>query len=136
MSFYYINFTYMLLQYLYLALMHHLFCKDILESFNVLWHFQYYFEDRFNLVKFSKIVRDAGLYMILRIGPFVAAEWNFGQVLNNTSLHTLYFTSIISFGYLSNFYLSNAEECRYGYIMCPVPHSEVMMSPSRFHAIK
>ncbi|WOK96410.1 beta-galactosidase 3 isoform X1 [Canna indica] len=40
----------------------------------------YYFEDRFDLVKFAKIVRDAGLYMILRIGPFVAAEWNFGGV--------------------------------------------------------
>ena len=39
---------------------------------------QYYFEDRFDLVKFAKIVRDAGLYMILRIGPFVAAEYNFG----------------------------------------------------------
>jgi beta-galactosidase GanA len=40
--------------------------------------FQYYFEDRFDLVKFSEIVKDAGLYMILRIGPFVAAEWNYG----------------------------------------------------------
>ncbi|XP_072964754.1 beta-galactosidase 3 [Typha angustifolia] len=40
----------------------------------------YYFEDRFDLVKFAQIVRDAGLYMILRIGPFVAAEWNFGGV--------------------------------------------------------
>ncbi|KAJ4747788.1 Beta-galactosidase [Rhynchospora pubera] len=40
----------------------------------------YYFEDRFDLVKFAKIVRDAGLYMILRIGPFVAAEWNYGGV--------------------------------------------------------
>ncbi|ONK73107.1 uncharacterized protein A4U43_C04F27330 [Asparagus officinalis] len=40
----------------------------------------YYFEDRFDLVKFAKIVRDAGLYMILRIGPFVAAEYNFGGI--------------------------------------------------------
>ncbi|RWV83742.1 hypothetical protein GW17_00054611, partial [Ensete ventricosum] len=38
----------------------------------------FYFEDRFDLVKFAKIVRDAGMYMILRIGPFVAAEWNYG----------------------------------------------------------
>ncbi|RLN05025.1 beta-galactosidase 3 [Panicum miliaceum] len=41
---------------------------------------QYYFEDRFDLVRFVKIVRDAGLLLILRIGPFVAAEWNFGGV--------------------------------------------------------
>ncbi|OAY78569.1 Beta-galactosidase 3 [Ananas comosus] len=40
----------------------------------------YYFEDRFDLVRFAGIVRDAGLFMILRIGPFVAAEWNFGGV--------------------------------------------------------
>uniref|UniRef100_I1NTV5 beta-galactosidase n=2 Tax=Oryza glaberrima TaxID=4538 RepID=I1NTV5_ORYGL len=41
---------------------------------------QYYFEERFDLVRFAKIVKDAGLYMILRIGPFVAAEWTFGGV--------------------------------------------------------
>lgn len=70
----------------------------------VVWPFQYYFEDRFDLVKFAKIVRDAGLYMILRIGPFVAAEWNYGWALNNTFLCTLYFPSVISFGYLNNFY--------------------------------
>ncbi|KAJ0960273.1 hypothetical protein J5N97_001888 [Dioscorea zingiberensis] len=40
----------------------------------------YYFEERFDLVKFVEIVRDAGMYLILRIGPFVAAEWNFGGV--------------------------------------------------------
>ncbi|KAH7685340.1 Beta-galactosidase protein [Dioscorea alata] len=40
----------------------------------------YYFEDRFDLVKFVEIVRDAGMYLLLRIGPFVAAEWNFGGV--------------------------------------------------------
>ncbi|KAJ3678016.1 hypothetical protein LUZ60_001819 [Juncus effusus] len=54
----------------------------------------YYFEDRFDLVKFASIVRDAGLYMILRIGPFIAAEWNFGGVpvwlhyVNGTTFRT------------------------------------------------
>lgn len=28
-----------------------------------------------------KIVQEAGMYLILRIGPFVAAEWNFGCVI-------------------------------------------------------
>ncbi|CAM8885522.1 unnamed protein product [Rhodiola kirilowii] len=41
---------------------------------------QYYFGGRYDLVKFAKIVQNAGLYLILRIGPFVAAEWNFGGV--------------------------------------------------------
>ncbi|XP_042454912.1 beta-galactosidase 3-like [Zingiber officinale] len=40
----------------------------------------YYFQERFDLVKFAKIVRDAGLYMILRIGPFVGAEWTYGGI--------------------------------------------------------
>ncbi|KAK8960147.1 Beta-galactosidase 3 [Platanthera guangdongensis] len=40
----------------------------------------YSFEDRFDLVKFVTIVKDAGMYLILRIGPFVAAEWNFGGI--------------------------------------------------------
>ncbi|KAK4265543.1 hypothetical protein QN277_026580 [Acacia crassicarpa] len=39
---------------------------------------KFYFEDRFDLVKFLKLVHEAGLYAILRIGPFVCAEWNFG----------------------------------------------------------
>ncbi|XP_019463931.1 PREDICTED: beta-galactosidase-like [Lupinus angustifolius] len=39
---------------------------------------QYYFEDRYDLVKFIKVVQQAGLYVHLRIGPFICAEWNFG----------------------------------------------------------
>ncbi|CAN8268131.1 unnamed protein product [Cochlearia groenlandica] len=39
---------------------------------------KYYFEDRFDLVKFIKLIHQAGLYVSLRIGPYVCAEWNFG----------------------------------------------------------
>jgi hypothetical protein len=39
---------------------------------------QYYFEDRYDLVKFIKLVQQAGLYLHLRIGPYICAEWNFG----------------------------------------------------------
>ncbi|CAB4318621.1 unnamed protein product [Prunus armeniaca] len=39
---------------------------------------KYYFEDRYDLVKFIKLVHQAGLYVNLRIGPYVCAEWNFG----------------------------------------------------------
>ncbi|CAN1770937.1 Beta-galactosidase 10 [Linum perenne] len=40
----------------------------------------YNFAGRFDLVKFVKIVQEAGMFLILRIGPFVAAEWNYGGV--------------------------------------------------------
>ncbi|XP_042948812.1 beta-galactosidase 1 isoform X2 [Carya illinoinensis] len=38
----------------------------------------YYFEGNYDLVKFIKLVKQAGLYVHLRIGPYVCAEWNFG----------------------------------------------------------
>ncbi|XP_062157435.1 beta-galactosidase 1 [Alnus glutinosa] len=39
---------------------------------------QYYFEGNYDLVKFIQLVKQAGLYVHLRIGPYVCAEWNFG----------------------------------------------------------
>ncbi|XP_026447333.1 beta-galactosidase-like isoform X3 [Papaver somniferum] len=39
---------------------------------------EYYFEGRYDLVKFLKLAHQAGLYVHLRIGPYVCAEWNFG----------------------------------------------------------
>ncbi|PSS18059.1 Beta-galactosidase [Actinidia chinensis var. chinensis] len=39
---------------------------------------KYYFEERYDLVKFVKLVKQAGLYVHLRIGPYACAEWNFG----------------------------------------------------------
>lgn len=39
---------------------------------------QYNFAGRYDLVKFVKLVQNAGLYLHLRIGPYVCAEWNFG----------------------------------------------------------
>ncbi|OIV98111.1 hypothetical protein TanjilG_25976 [Lupinus angustifolius] len=58
---------------------------DVIETY-VFWNGHelspgnYYFGGRFDLVKFAKIVQQAGLYLTLRIGPFVAAEWNYGGV--------------------------------------------------------
>ncbi|KAG5541645.1 hypothetical protein RHGRI_021473 [Rhododendron griersonianum] len=40
---------------------------------------QYDFEGRKDLVKFVKLVAEAGLYVHLRIGPYVCAEWNYGN---------------------------------------------------------
>nr|CAD1843636.1 unnamed protein product [Ananas comosus var. bracteatus] len=39
---------------------------------------QYNFEGRFDIVRFLKEVQNAGLYAVLRIGPYVCAEWNYG----------------------------------------------------------
>ncbi|KAG2726457.1 hypothetical protein I3760_01G114000 [Carya illinoinensis] len=39
---------------------------------------QYYFEGRYDIIKFVKLVGASGLYLHLRIGPYVCAEWNFG----------------------------------------------------------
>ncbi|XP_010535801.1 PREDICTED: beta-galactosidase 7 [Tarenaya hassleriana] len=39
---------------------------------------QYEFSGNLDLVRFIKTVQDAGLYAVLRIGPYVCAEWNYG----------------------------------------------------------
>ncbi|XP_042386802.1 beta-galactosidase-like [Zingiber officinale] len=39
---------------------------------------EYNFNENLDFIKFIKIVQDAGLFAILRIGPYVCAEWNYG----------------------------------------------------------
>ncbi|KAK6932497.1 Beta-galactosidase, beta-sandwich domain [Dillenia turbinata] len=56
---------------------------DVIETY-VFWNYhepekgKYYFEGRFDLVKFVKTVQEAGLFVHLRIGPYACAEWNYG----------------------------------------------------------
>ncbi|KAF5194526.1 Beta-galactosidase, partial [Thalictrum thalictroides] len=56
---------------------------DVIETY-VFWNNhepikgQYYFEERFDLVRFVKKVQEAGLFVHLRIGPYACAEWNYG----------------------------------------------------------
>ncbi|EPS63795.1 beta-galactosidase, partial [Genlisea aurea] len=56
---------------------------DVIETY-IFWNLheplrgQYDFEGRKDLVKFVKLVHEAGLYVHLRIGPYVCAEWNYG----------------------------------------------------------
>ncbi|KAK3150572.1 hypothetical protein QOZ80_3AG0234950 [Eleusine coracana subsp. coracana] len=38
----------------------------------------YYFEERYDLVRFIKTVHKAGMFVHLRIGPYICGEWNFG----------------------------------------------------------
>lgn len=46
---------------------------------------QYVFEGRYDIVKFVKEVGASGLYLFLRIGPYVCAEWNFGKKWSDLS---------------------------------------------------
>jgi beta-galactosidase GanA len=39
---------------------------------------QYYFEERYDLVRFITTVQKAGMFVHLRIGPYICGEWNFG----------------------------------------------------------
>ncbi|XP_043696444.1 beta-galactosidase 7-like [Telopea speciosissima] len=39
---------------------------------------EYNFKGNLDLVRFLKTVQEAGLYAILRIGPYACAEWNYG----------------------------------------------------------
>ncbi|KAH0451883.1 hypothetical protein IEQ34_019182 [Dendrobium chrysotoxum] len=39
---------------------------------------QYNFEGRYDLVKFIKLIQQMRMYVTLRIGPFIQAEWNHG----------------------------------------------------------
>ncbi|PKA48233.1 Beta-galactosidase [Apostasia shenzhenica] len=44
---------------------------------------QYNFEGNLDLIRFLKEIQNAGLYAVLRIGPYVCAEWNYGYFLQN-----------------------------------------------------
>ncbi|TKY68732.1 Beta-galactosidase 7 [Spatholobus suberectus] len=39
---------------------------------------EYNFLENLDFIKFFKLIQEAGLYAILRIGPYVCAEWNYG----------------------------------------------------------
>ncbi|QHO08611.1 hypothetical protein HN51_067190 [Arachis hypogaea] len=40
----------------------------------------YDFSGNKDLIRFLKTIQEAGLYSILRIGPYVCAEWNYGGI--------------------------------------------------------
>ncbi|KAI3949813.1 hypothetical protein MKW92_040003 [Papaver armeniacum] len=56
---------------------------DAIETY-VFWDYhephyrQYEFSGNKDLIRFLKTIQEAGLYIILRIGPYVCAEWNYG----------------------------------------------------------
>uniref|UniRef100_A0A453G209 beta-galactosidase n=1 Tax=Aegilops tauschii subsp. strangulata TaxID=200361 RepID=A0A453G209_AEGTS len=56
---------------------------DVIQTY-VFWNVhepiqgQYNFEGRYDLVKFIREIHAQGLYVSLRVGPFVEAEWKYG----------------------------------------------------------
>nr|GMD00164.1 beta-galactosidase 3-like [Ipomoea batatas] len=56
---------------------------DVIDTY-VFWNLHepspgnYDFEGRNDLVRFIKIIQNAGMYVNLRIGPYVCGEWIFG----------------------------------------------------------
>jgi beta-galactosidase GanA len=42
---------------------------------------EYDFSGNLDLIRFLKTIQDEGLYAVLRIGPYVCAEWNYGCVV-------------------------------------------------------
>ncbi|KAH7685343.1 Beta-galactosidase protein [Dioscorea alata] len=57
---------------------------DVIQTY-VFWNVhepvqgKYNFEGRYDLVRFIKEVRNHGLYVSLRIGPFIESEWKYGS---------------------------------------------------------
>lgn len=69
---------------------------------------QYDFEGRKDLVKFIKLVGAAGLYVHVRIGPYVCAEWNYGYI----SLFKFSIRQFLSIFVLSGFYPFPFVQCQ------------------------
>lgn len=53
------------------------FCTDFIFFFFLLY-MQYDFSGNLDLVRFIKTIQNEGLHAMLRIGPYVCAEWNYG----------------------------------------------------------
>lgn len=59
-----------------------IFCRFLLVQFN--------FEGNYDLLKFIRLLGDSGLWVTLRIGPYIEAEWNLGYMI-----HSVFFFKIL-----------------------------------------
>ncbi|KAL9407198.1 hypothetical protein Peur_004170 [Populus x canadensis] len=57
---------------------------------------QYDFSGNLDLVRFLKAIQDEGLYAVLRMGPYVCAEWNYGYEI--TMIENEYGNVMSSYG--------------------------------------
>jgi hypothetical protein len=75
---------------------------------------QYNFEGRYDIVKFFKLIQDNGMYAMVRIGPYVQAEWNHGFACFFVSPLESIVAFFFQVKYCSTDGVSFAEVCRTG----------------------
>jgi hypothetical protein len=68
---------------------------------------QYDCSGNLDLVRFLKAIQDEGLYAVLRIGPYVCAEWNYGYEISRWFFLCFYFHVFIFLLILMYFSLSS-----------------------------
>lgn len=51
-------------------------------ALNLVLILQFNFEGNADVVKFIRLVQEHKMYVTLRVGPFIQAEWNHGYVNN------------------------------------------------------
>jgi len=52
--------------------------NGVVKMFFFVVNMQFNFEGNYDLVKFIKLVQEHGMFVTLRVGPFIQAEWNHG----------------------------------------------------------
>jgi len=91
---------------------------------------QYNFEGNYDIVRFFKEIQHAGMYAILRIGPYICGEWNYGY----QQISSIIFISLCT---LIDPYCSDclpvlvAEAFPPGCVTSPACSSGCTMTPSR-----
>ena len=65
----------------------------------------YDFTGNKDLIRFLKTIQEAGLYSVLRIGPYVCAEWNYGYIQLLFNYHIFLFSILC--GFLLLFFVIN-----------------------------
>jgi hypothetical protein len=137
-------------------------CSRAVPVVNYTWYvaFQYNYAGRYNLPKFLRLVHEAGMYVSLRIGPYVCAEWNSGYAVISyifkSHRHGSYIVEKISIMWLFRWasppiirvFMGVMHVCNclsiwhlldmstggfpLGYVLCQALSSALTMSPSRY----
>lgn len=87
-----------------------------------------------SLVKFIREVQAQGLYVSLRIGPFVESEWKYGYEIM-ICWEEFHFFGVLNIQIFTQSFI-HAEPCHFGYVVSQTLPSEAIMNPSRYNATK
>ena len=71
----------------------------------------YDFSANNDLITFLKTIQDSGLYAILRIGPYVCAEWNYGYIISSPFLFNLCYYHIYVNSKFVKFFMFQRDSC-------------------------